>query len=115
MHPLIIKIEQIESKRPGIPRYAITDRLKWGPFTFKINYQAEVERIGDDTVRSEAWQSPGIHVINTTRTTPHEVGCMVNEESVIEAPNLVFGYVFKQARDSHMQSLRNLKNYLESE
>src|SRR5689334_3878307 len=70
IHPLIEKVERASDEPAGVRRYYITDNLKWGPFKFKIKYQADIVSVTDDTVHTKAYQSPNTIVENLTKITP---------------------------------------------
>ena len=97
IHPLIVSVERGTDPSPGVKRYFITDQLQWGPFRFKIKYQADILSVSEDTVHTEAYQTPNTYVTNLTKVTPEEGGVRLHETITIKAPNLLFGYAFKQA------------------
>ena len=113
VHPLIIQVERAQDEPEGIKRYFITDSLQWGPFKFKIKYQADILSITDDTVHTEAYQSPNTYVDNITKVTPTENGIRLHETVTMKAPNLLFGYAFKQAETAHEEMLKRIKTFVE--
>lgn len=113
IHPLIIKVEKTTAPE-GIRRYFITDSLQWGPFKFKIKYQADILAVTEDTVHTEAYQSPGTYVTNITKVTPSGEGVRLHETITMKAPNLLFNYAFKQAEAAHGEMLQRIKSYVES-
>ncbi len=116
VHPLIQKVELADHAPAGvIRRYFITDQLQWGPFRFKIKYRADILSIAENAVHTEAYQSPGTYVDNVTTVKPAEGGVKLHEHITLKAPDLLFGYAFQQARDSHRGMLERIKNYLEKE
>lgn len=115
IHPLIIGVERGADPGPGVKRYYITDQLQWGPFRFKIKYQADILSVSEDTVHTEAYQTPNTHITNLTRITPKDDGVLLHETITLKAPNLLFGYAFKQAQTAHREMLKRIKNYIEAQ
>jgi hypothetical protein len=115
IHPLIVKVERADDAPEGVRRYVITDRLQWGPFKFTIKYQADIIAVTEDTVHTEARQSPGTHVTNVTKVTPMNNGVRLHETITMKAPNLLFNYAFKQAETAHEEMLQRIKKFVESD
>jgi hypothetical protein len=114
IHPLIIKVERAADAPEGVRRYFITDSLHWGPFKFKTKYQADIIAITGDTVHTEAYPSLGTSVTNITRITPKDNGVVLHETITIGAPNILFGYIFKQAKTAHEEMLQRIKKFMEN-
>ena len=57
IHPLIVDVEKGTDPGPGVKRYFITDQLQWGPFRFKVKYQADILSVSTDTVHTEAYRT----------------------------------------------------------
>jgi len=113
IHPLIEKVERAGEEPAGIRRYFITDNLQWGPFKFKIKYQADIISVSEDTVHTEAYQSPGTYITNVTKISPAQNGVVLHETITIKAPNLLFGYAFRQAQTAHEEMLKRIKSFIE--
>lgn len=113
LHPLIVRVAELPAAPPVLKRYQITDQLALGPFKFQINYRADIFKITLEEVYTEAFQSPGVQVINHSFLTPVEQGTQVREEVTIVAPALLFGYTFQQAQAAHKTLLAQLKEVLE--
>ena len=113
IHPLIIKVERAKEEPAGVRRYFITDSLQWGPFKFKIKYQADIISVSEDTVHTEAYQSPGTYITNVTKISPAQNGVVLHETITIKAPNLLFGYAFRQAQTAHEEMLKRIKSFIE--
>ena len=113
IHPLIIKVDRASEEPEGVRRYFITDSLQWGPFKFKIKYQADIIAVTEDTVHTEAYQSPGTYVTNFTKVTPQGHGVRLHETITMKAPDLLFGYAFKQAESAHDEMLKRIKTFVE--
>lgn len=113
IHPLILKVERATDAPEGVRRYFITDSLQWGPFKFKIKYQADIIAVTEDTVHTEAYQSPNTHVTNVTKVTPKDDGVRLHETITMRAPDLLFGYAFKQAENAHEEMLKRIKDFVE--
>jgi len=113
IHPLIIKVERAKNEPEGVKRYFITDSLQWGPFKFKIKYQADIIAVTEDTVHTEAYQSPETYVTNITKVTPYGSGVRLHETITMKAPDLLFAYAFKQAENAHTELLQRIKTFVE--
>ena len=113
IHPLIENVEQAQDAPAGIQRFIITDRLQWGPFKFKIKYRADIISVTEDTVHTEAYQSPNTFVENITKVTPAQNGVTLHETITLKAPDLLFGYAFGQAQTAHEEMLKRIKNFVE--
>ena len=113
IHPLIIKVERAKEEPDGVRRYFITDSLQWGPFRFKVKYQADIIAVTEDTVHTEAYQSPGTHITNVTKVSPKDNGVLLHETITMKAPDLLFGYAFKQAESAHEEMLKRIKTFVE--
>ena len=114
IHPLIVKVEKAGDAPEGVKRYFITDSLQWGPFKFKIKYQADILDVTSDTVHTQAYQSPQTFVTNLTKVTRSGNGVRLHETITMKAPDLLFGYAFKQAESAHEEMLQRIKSYVES-
>jgi len=114
IHPLIIHVEQAPAPAGVVRRYLITDRLTWGPFTFKIRYRADILRLSQSEIVTEAYQSPKTTVINRTKLTPRGENVQIQVNMTLRAPNLLFGYVFSQAQKAHLEMAGRIKTALES-
>jgi len=114
IHPLIIKVERAPDAPEHISRYFITDSLHWGPFKFKIKYQADIISITGDTVHTEAYPSLGTTVTNVTKITPKDNGVVLHETVTMKAPSLLFNYAFRQAEAAHEEMLKRIKQFVET-
>ena len=114
IHPLIIKVERAKEEPAGVRRYFITDSLQWGPFKFKIKYRADIIAVTEDTVHTEAFQSPGTTVTNVTKVTSKDNGVLLHETITMKAPDLLFGYAFSQAETAHAEMLKRIKKFVET-
>ena len=114
IHPLIIGVERGTDPEPGVKRYFITDQLQWGPFRFKIKYQADILSVTEDTVHTQAYQTPNTYITNLTKVTPEQDGVRLYETITLKAPDLLFGYAFKQAQTAHREMLKRIKQFIEA-
>lgn len=114
IHPLIVKVERAQDAPPGVRRYLITDSLNWGPFKFKIKYRADILAVTDDTVHTEAYQSPATTVTNVTKVTPRDGGVILHETITLRAPDMLFSYAFHQASAAHEEMLQRIKKFVET-
>ena len=113
IHPLIEKVERAEQSPPGVQRFLITDRLRWGPLKFRVKYQADIVSVAGDTVHTEAYQSPNTYVTNISKVTPAQGGVILHETITMRAPALLFGYAFEQAQTAHEELLNRIKAFVE--
>jgi hypothetical protein len=103
LHPLIISVEERPTVAGALASYAITDRLRFGPFSFRITYTADVlERTGDRIV-TVAHQNPGTTVHNETRVAVEGTGVRVDVTVTLSAPRILFGYAFRTAEAAHRE------------
>lgn len=114
IHPLIVEVEQAEAPAGVVGRFFITDQLQWGPFKFKIKYRADILSISEDTVHTEAYQSPNTYVDNVTKVTAAPNGVTLHETITLKAPDLLFGYAFEQAKTAHEEMLKRIKKFIEA-
>jgi hypothetical protein len=113
-HPLIVRVEQATTAPAGIlKRYIITDRLRWGPFAFKIRYRAEILAITGDTVHARAYQFPNIRISVLTQVASTNEGVLLRETFTMQAPTLLFNYAFGQAKMAHALSLQRIRDFVE--
>ena len=118
LHPLIERVEDLPGHpgRPTVRRYRVTDRMRLGPFAFRITYVAELEPFAPDLILGAAWQSPGVEVRTRYRISPSPAGgTLVHEEVLLKAPFLLVGYAHRQAEAAHRATLTKLKALLEAE
>ena len=113
IHPLIEKVERAKDEPAGVRRYFITDNLQWGPFKFKIKYRADIISVTEDTVHTEAFQSPNTTVTNLTKITPSQNGVILHETITMKAPALLFAYALQQAQTAHEEMLKRIKTFIE--
>ena len=114
IYPLIENVEHDKEEPASVRRYFITDNLQWGPFKFKIKYRADVISVTEDTIHTEAFQSPGTYITNITKVTPANNGVTLHETITMKAPNILFNYAFQQAQTAHEEMLKRIKILIES-
>jgi hypothetical protein len=114
IHPLIEKVERAKDEPAGVRRYFITDNLQFGPLKFKIKYQADIISVTDDTVHTQAYQSPNTFVENITTVTPTQNGVTLHETITMKAPDMLFNYAFQQAQTAHEEMLKRIKAFIET-
>jgi hypothetical protein len=114
VHPLIVKVERADAPAGILQRYFITDQLQWGPFKFKIKYRADILAITENSVHTEAYQSPNTFVDNVTTVLPAQNGVTLHETVTLKAPDMLFSYAFQQAQIAHGEMLKRIKAFVES-
>lgn len=119
IHPLIVDIRHTHvSTTPDgttINHYVIRDRMKQGPFLLTFSYRVEMSIDAQGTIVYDAYQSPGIHLHNTTQCLPEGNGTRVKERVEITSLGLLAKTVYTQALASHKEMFSNLKSVLEGE
>jgi hypothetical protein len=114
IHPLILSVKQVDAPAGIIGRYLITDQLQIGLLKFKIEYRADIVRVTDEEVYTEAYQAPRTHIHNLTRVTPEAGGARLKETITLKAPDLLFSYAFNQAQSAHKEMLGRIKQFMEN-
>ena len=117
LHPFIESIQDLAPSEtlPNARRYRVVDRIPLGPFKLKTVYVAAVEPVGSSEVRGHAWQSPGIRLETRYLLSPTASGTRLEEHCrVVTAPWGLRGFVVRQARKAHDETLDGLKALLES-
>ena len=116
LHPLIESIEEIEPS-PELPRarrYRVCDRIPVGPLVASTGYVAAIDLVGPLEVHGHAWQRPGVRLHTVYRLEPVAGGTRLVERATIEAPWGLRGFVKRQARAAHAESLAGMKCLLEA-
>jgi hypothetical protein len=118
IHPLIISVRHdgLTTTADGteLARYRITDCMKLGPFNIQFTYRV-TNRIGQaGEIIYEAFQSPRIHLYNTTFLQPEGSGTRLKEDVQIDAPSILMPTVYKGAIQSHQEMFARLKALFES-
>jgi hypothetical protein len=111
-HPLVVGAQPITPPRDETSDgqwYRVTDRIRFGPFTYRFTYQALSQLQAPDRLHTEAIQSPGVR-LRMDYIASEEVGAggWVEETCVITAPRLLLGYAKRQARAAHLALLTGL-------
>jgi hypothetical protein len=114
VHPLIVKVKSADAPAGILQRYFITDQLQWGPFKFKIKYRADIFEITENSVHTEAYQSPNTFVDNVTTVMPAQNGVILRESVRLKAPDILFKYAFQQAQTAHEEMLKRVKAFVEN-
>lgn len=117
VHPLIVSVEALSrSETPAgyLQNYRVTDRIPWGPFTFRISYGARlhVPAVGD--VATEADQFPGVRLRGTVSFEPTEEGARVTERIRIAAPRILAPMTTREAVKAHIAMLAGIRRHFES-
>ncbi|MGW4461683.1 SRPBCC family protein [Micromonospora sp. NBC_01796] len=103
LHPLIIRVEPRPARPGALRSYTISDRLAWGPFTFRTSYQADILTANEDEVVAVARQWPNTTVRNHARLSSEPDGITrIDVQITLSAPGPLFAYAFRQARTAHL-------------
>jgi hypothetical protein len=108
IHPLIVRVDRLGERMPGIGRYRIRDRMRMGPMTIAFSYLVETTRTPEGDIVSDAYQFPRIHLHNVTSCTPVDDGTLVHERVTITAPRLLVATVRREGARAHRTMLDNL-------
>jgi hypothetical protein len=115
LHPFIVKVTEVPPVDGAVRSFRIDDRLAWGPFRFTTTYTADVLTVTDREVVTLARQRPGTTVHNHTRLCPEPDGTLrIDVTITLTAPDLLFGYAFRQAQRAHHALADRLRRALES-
>jgi len=108
LHPLIVEVKQLPARAGAIESYAITDRLKVGPITFRIVYDADVVERTASVISTVARQRPGTVVHNQTTVSQTDDGVRVTVKIELTAPTLLFRYAISTAETAHRELGRRI-------
>ena len=116
LHPLIESIELLSplDEMPTARHYRVVDRIPFGPFNMKTVYRAALEPVSDSEVHGHAWQSPGIRLHTIYALSSFDRGTRLIERCRVESPRLLKGFVIRQGRAAHEETLRKMKQILEA-
>ena len=115
LHPLIESIEELSptAEMPRARRYRVVDRIPFGPFRLRARYIAALDPVSQNEVHGHAWQSPGIRLHSRYALQEITSGTRLVERVSVEAPWILRGFVIRQARQSHEETLVKMKALLE--
>ena len=108
LHPLIVEVKQLPARAGAIESYAITDRLKVGPITFNIVYEADVVERTASVISTVARQRPSTVVRNQTTVRQTDDGVRVTVKIELTAPTLLFRYALSTAETAHRELGRRI-------
>ena len=103
LHPLILDVQQLPTHAGAIESFAITDRLRFGPFTFRIVYEADIVERTDSLISTIARQRPATVVHNLTTVRETDAGVHVAVHVTMTAPSVLFRYAFSTAEAAHRE------------
>ncbi|MFC5175556.1 hypothetical protein [Nocardioides taihuensis] len=110
LHPFLESAEVVDrgvgSDGPW-QEYRVVERPSLGPFRYRVRFPATVVRTSPTALRSEV-RLTGCHLASTTTATDEPGGCRVEEHTVVTSPQLLVGYVARQARRAHARTLAGL-------
>ncbi|HLI69861.1 MAG TPA: SRPBCC family protein [Ktedonobacteraceae bacterium] len=117
LHPFVIWTRHIRTTAAAdgapVEHYLVRDRMKLGPFTLAFTYRVEMTASAEGKLVSHAYQSPGIHLFNTTWCEPTANGTLIREHIDITAPCLLMKTTYKGAATAHKEMLARLKEAAE--
>lgn len=114
LHPLVLHVKQLQPQAGVLRSYQITDQLRWGPFAFKLRYQADVLHASDEEIITKAYHS--MQTTIQSRTTLQQDGPFthIQVKMTMTFPSLLFDYAFQQGKTAHTEFAVKLKKHLES-
>ena len=117
LHPFVIAVEPVKTTtgsdgRP-IQHYRVRDRVKLGPKIIEFTYRVDVTVSAQDTLVSNAYQVPGIHLYNMMWCEAEGSGTRVRERIEITAPRLLMKITSQGAINAHKEMLQRLKERAE--
>lgn len=78
-------------------------------FPVKLLVSVRVESSGE--IISEVFRFPRIRITSVIECKPENQGVRINEMITLSAPNILFGFVFWQAQQAHVEMKRKLIDY----
>ena len=112
IHPNVVGVRFLgERAGNGVTQriYRNSERVRLGPIPLTVSHTATNYRDAGGALVGEAFQFPGIHVTVRTRCTPQTSGATLVEETLlVEAPRMLMGTVFAQAKRAHEEKLAKL-------
>ena len=117
VHPLIVSVEALSrTETPDGYRqsYRVIDRIPLGPFSIRITYRARLDVPAFGDVKTEADQSPGVHLRGTVSFDPAGSGTRVTERIRITAPRLLAPVTTREAVKAHIAMLSGIRRHFES-
>jgi len=119
LHPFVIAAQHVKTTTApdgsAIEHYRVRDRMKLGPFSITFTYRVEMSVSAEGRLVSNAYQSPGIHLFNTTWCEPEGQGTRVREHIEITAPRLLMNITYNGAASAHQELFKKLKARIEQE
>ena len=89
--------------------------MKLGSFPIAFTYRVDMTVTTDGKILSNAYQSPGIHLSNTTWCEPAGNGTRLREHLEITAPLLLMKVTSHGAASSHKAMFEKFKQLAEQE
>jgi hypothetical protein len=117
MHPFVVWAQHVQTTTSpdGTPvdHYLVRDHMKLGPFPIAFTYKVDTTVNPDGTIISNAYQSPGIHLHNTTWCEPAGNGTRIREHIEITAPCPLMKVTYNGAASSHKEMFAKFKQLAE--
>jgi hypothetical protein len=114
LHPLIVKVDPVAPADGALRSYAVTDRLRWGPLTFRITYHVDVLAEAVDEVRTFARQRPATTLSSVVTFQQDGDSVRIVVSTVMRAPTLLFGYAYRTGKAAHLELADRIRDVLES-
>ncbi|GAA1764801.1 SRPBCC family protein [Luedemannella helvata] len=114
LNPYLVEVRELPAAPGAVRSFAISDRLRWGPFAFRTTYRADILTRTDRQVITVARQWPRTTLRNHTTVTDTGDGMVhIGAHITFTAPKLLFGYGFRTAQAVHEGLSQRLRNTLE--
>jgi hypothetical protein len=113
IHPLVTKVVPVERAPLALRSYAVTDKLRWGPFRFPITYHADVVSVSDLEVVTAARQRPATTLWITSQFQVDGDLVHIAVSVVMRAPTLLFPYAHRTGKAAHLALAGRIREVLE--
>lgn len=117
IHPLIVGVERLPDTDDGgrcANNYRVTDRMPFGPFSYRITYRVRSREADDGSLVVDAYQFPRVHVHSEVQFAEHDSGTMVTERLRLGAPWGLLGTVRRYGVEAHVTMLDNLHDLFDT-
>ncbi|WP_327147916.1 SRPBCC family protein [Nocardia sp. NBC_01329] len=118
VHPLIVGVERLpdtdDDGGQWSRNYRVTDRMPFGPFSYRITYRVRSRETEDGSLVVDAYQFPRVHVHSEVQFAEHDSGTLVTERLRLGAPWGLLGTVRRHGVAAHVTMLDNLHHLFDT-
>jgi carbon monoxide dehydrogenase subunit G len=112
VHPLIVAVRRLD-RTPTVDGYRqdyrITDRIPFGPFSFRTSYRVRMSVPASGDLTAEAHQFPRVRLRTAVTFAPTSAGTRITEHIAIEAPRLLAAVTARKAVAAHREMLVGMR------